>query len=140
MPRASTFPISPEGAERVRAILKEYPGSGQSRVAALLGTDRRRLKRVCEEYGIEIVSPYKRHPVADRPIIRELFTEFERKGMTQTEIARRLGRGATFINLIRRGTHSPNLFDLECLAEIAGMELTAVKVTKAKQGKRASGV
>lgn len=127
MARPTALPFTQEGADKVRALVKSDPTLGPSTVAAILRTDRRRLKQVCEHFGIVIKGGYKRHGIVDRPVINELFEEFDRQGVTQKELAFQLGRSLSFIYGIRTGQTNPNLFDLECLAQIAGMRLTAVK-------------
>lgn len=127
MPRQTKLPVTEESAERVRAIIAGDPKLGHIAVAAILHTDRRQLKKVCEAFGITITGGYKRHNIASRPVIKELFTELERRGITQKDLTHQLGRSPAFIHGVRIGIANPNLFDLECMAQLAGMKLIAVK-------------
>lgn len=128
MARPTALPFTQESADKIKALAKSDPTLGPSAIAAILRTDRRRLKQVCEHFGVVIKGGYKRHGITDRPIVNELFEELERQGITQKELTFQLGRSPSFIYGIRTGQSNPNLFDLECLAQIAGMRLTAVKV------------
>lgn len=124
MGRPSSIPLTEEGAEMVRAYLRANPDANISSTCHHFRCSRLRLHRLCEVFGIVTPGHYRKVQTAARGFVGDLFRELERRGINQVQIARELQRSPFFVLGVRAGTIEPRLFDVECLATLAGMKLT----------------
>lgn len=125
--RKSRLPLSYEGAEILAKFVDAHPGMSVSHIADRLGVTRKRVADVRDAFGIHIPTNYHSRETSARPLIAGLFNALTAKGVTSKQIAKELQRSEFFIHGVRIGKTEPRLFDIECLATLAGMKLVVVK-------------
>lgn len=65
-----------------------------------------------------------REPTTASYVLRALFREVERQGMTQDRLAGLIGRHQPAITAYRHGRHEPGITTVEAMAEVLGLEIT----------------
>lgn len=74
---------------------------------------------------------FAKKPTKAQGIVKQLFDIADAGGMSQGEIANKLGVNKVLITQWRRGRHQPSLFNLTCFAEVLGFTIILAPLNNA---------
>lgn len=124
MARGVWVRINAESAAKLRAFLDAHPKASLMELSGLMRCSYRTVRKIAEEYDIVLPHrPYTKETRNRHPLLHPLFKELERRGVSLDEVGRQLQTSTFSIYRLRNGEREPRLFEVECLAMMADMQL-----------------
>lgn len=124
MARGHWVRVNDENAERLQALIDANPDITMTALVETMKCSRRTLAKIAALRDIELPQrPHFRGTRNRHPLLNPLFVELARRNISLVEIGRQLQTSTFSIYRLRNGEREPRLFEVECLATMAGMRL-----------------